>query len=422
VHRASQACKTGAGLLLLVWLVAGASCRPREPAGVELAAREDLPGPAWHVVARRDGKVLLARHRATPRVASREDPRRSVEVERVAGYRTLIFESGRHRDGPPSRPTIFVLPTRSGGDTLRLHSVQLDGRPVLFTLAGEAPGLHESPSEPGLYVAEYHNHLWLVTRHGATQLTADTAHGIAIDTLRAQQREDVRYLYWAGTPLWSPDGSAIAYVTNRTWMLDARGGQEVWLVEPRTRRERPLLSERSQFFAPQGWLESELVYQVREAPISAVDVRTGLRRPIAAGGNVTISPAASRMLYMSAAGDTSVRARVLVERGIIEVPEPPAGERLDYRGAFSPSGNRLLLGTSFARDSGMTRALYVFDVDASRLTRLMQWSHREGNRHPDGSPGVWLDESTFLVTQFDRNTKLESSMLVRLRPTAPSRR
>ena len=95
------------------------------------------------------------------------------------------------------------------------------------------------------------------------------------------------------------------------------------------------------------------------------------------------------------------------------VPDPPSGERFEYAGKFSPSGNRLVLGTTFARDSGFTRAMYVFDVGAKQLRPLMQWSYRDSGRHPLGLPD-WLDESTLLLTQFDRATGLESSTIVRL--------
>jgi hypothetical protein len=341
---------------------------------------------------------------------------------RAAEYPTRIFENGRLRDGPLARATSIVLHHAAEHDTLLVYSVPFEGRQVLFAQPGEGPPLYESPVEPGLYVVERGARLWLLRPDGPRQLTADTVAGIARDTLWSQQREGVRSLSWAVSPLWSPDGSAIAYVTNRTWMLDPRRGQEVWLVEPRARRERPLLSDRGELYSPTGWLGSEVVYQARESPISAVDVRTGARRAIASGAVVAISPTVARMLYMTPAGDTAVNGHVVTDRTlVVDVPDPPPGERLDYRGAFSPSGDRLLLGTSFARDSGITRALYIFDVGARRLTRLIQWSYREGHQHPDGSPGAWLDESTLLLTQFDRGTKQESSTLVRLR-RAPSSR
>jgi hypothetical protein len=409
-----------------VWLVGLTACgsaRQELPAREEPAVVEDLPAPSWRIVARREGKVLLAAQRVILRgIRRRVDPGRSVGSEPGSEYPTLIFENGRLRAGPVARVSVLVVPGGRRRDTLRLYSLEFEGRPVLFAQAGEGPHPHESPAEPGLYIVEQDDHLWLLTPTAVTKFTADSVRGIARDTLWEQQREGVRYLFWATSPLWSPDGSAVAYVTNRTWMLTRPSGQEVWLVDLRTRRERPLLSEQGEFFSPQGWLGSELVYSGRERPISGIGVRTGARRAIATGAVVTVSASPPRLLYMTSRGDALFRAHVLTERGVVvDVPDPPAGEHLSFGGTFSPSGNRLVLGTWFQRDSGVTRALYTFDLGTKRLTRLMQWSARESRRYPDGAPPAWLDDSTLLLNQLDRSTGLESSTLLRLRGAATSR-
>jgi hypothetical protein len=342
----------------------------------------------------------------------RDDGRRGSGEDVAREYPTLIFENGQLRTGPIARADPRILGDRARRDTLRLYSLEFQGRPVFFAQAGEAPTPQESPAEPGLYVVEHGDRLWLLADSAAAALTADTVRGIARDTLRSRTAEGGPHLFWATTPLWSPDGSAVAYVTNRTWMLAPASGQEVWLAEVSSRRERSLLSERGEFFFPEGWLASEVVFKARQGGISAVDVRTGRRRAVSPGSAVAFSSPGSRLLYMTSAGDT-VRAQVLTERGVVNVPHPPPGERLDYGGSFSPSGERLVLGTSFARDSGITRALYVFALGATRLTPLLQWSFREGSRHPQGLP-TWLDESTLLLDQLDRSTGLESSTLMRV--------
>ncbi len=407
------------GALFVAGLAACGSARPELPTREELPAFEDLPAPSWRIVARREGKVLLAAQRVIVRgIRRREDPRRGAGAERAPEYPTLIFENGRLRDGPVARATVLVLPGGGQRDTLRLYSLEFEGRPVLFAQAGEGPHPHESPAEPGLYVVERDDRLWLVAPTGITQLTADTVRGIARDTLRSQQREGVRHLFWATWPLWSPDGSAVAYVTNRTWMLARPSAQEIWLADVRARRERPLLSEPGEPFAPAGWLGSEFVYAARERGIFAINIHTGERRPLGVGAVAATSPSGSRLLYMrwvGSVGDAVFRAHVVTERGVVvDVPDPPPGERLSYGGSFSPSGNRLVLDTRFERDSGVTRALYVFDLGAKRLTRLLRWSIREGIRHPDGAPASWLDDSTLLLNQVDRSTGLESSTLLRL--------
>ena len=244
------------------------------------------------------------------------------------------------------------------------------------------------------------------------RLTADTVPGIARDTLRLQTREAGPHLFWATSPLWSPDGSAIAYVTNRTWMLARPSGQEIWLADVAAGRERPLLSERGEFFFPMGWLGSELVHGARRAGIFAVDVRTGRRRTIAIGTAEAFSRQGTRLLYTTTENG-SLRAQVIEGDDVIHVPDPPPAERLDHGGEFSPSGERLVLGTSVAADSGITRALYVFDIDARRLTRIVQWSRREGSRHPQGIP-EWLDDSTLLVTRVERRTGRSTSAMLQV--------
>jgi hypothetical protein len=398
-------------------LIAG--CSPAPLPENRAPTWEELPAPSWRIVARRDGKVLLAANRVivrgrrvTVRGMRRSEPRRG-DPERAAEYPTLIFENGRLRSGPVARSHQLVFGKGGTRDTLHLYSLDFQGLPVFFAKAGDVPAAPlESPTELGLYVVEHGNRLWLLADTGASLLTADTVQGIARDTLRSQTAEGGPYLYWASHPLWSPDGSLVAYLTNRTWMLARGSGQEVWLAEMRPRRERPLLSERGAFFYAVGWLGAEIVYTARKAGIIAVDARTGTRRTIGPGAPVAFSARGSRLLYMTVAGDT-VRAHVLAERRIPDIPDPPAGERLDYAGSFSPTNDRLLLSTSFARDSGITRAMYVYDIPAKRLTQLVKWSFRAGNRHPQGLP-AWLDDSTLLVTQLDRVTGLESSTLVRL--------
>jgi hypothetical protein len=396
-------------------LAIAAACRAAPPPEADAPTWEELPPPSWRVVARRAGAVVLAAQRVIVRgIPSRDDRGRDAGAESAPEYPTLLFEGGRLREGPVARAEPHVLASGATRDTLRLYALELHGRQVLFAQAGEAPSPNESPVEPGLYVLEHDDRLWLLGGSGTARLTADTVRGIARDTLRSQTGEAGPHLFWATHPLWSPDGSTIAYVTNRTWMLGREGGQEVWLADVRPRRERPLLSESGEYFLHAGWLGEEVVYRAREGGISAVDVRSGRRRAIAPGSVEAFAPRGARMLYMTSAGDT-VRAHVLTEHGVVDVPGPPPGERLDHGGTFSPSGDRVVLGASVARDSGITRALYVFDLGAQRLTPLSRWSFREGSRHPHGLP-EWLDDSTLLLTQFDRRTGLESSTLVRLPP------
>ena len=368
---------------------------------------DELPPPSWRVVARRDGKVLLAPEGGPGGSEAARRPRTVAE----RALPTLILENGSPANGPMAPAARRSLGSSASID---VYTLALTGQPVIFTRAGDGPPLHESPTRPGVYVVENDDRLWLLTESGFVQLTADTAGGIARDTLRSRMSEAGPLLYWATSPHWSPDGSSITYVTNRTWMLARPSGQEIWIVDPTTRHERPLLSERGEVFAPVGWLGSELVYIARHPGIFAIDPATGRRRTIAVGTVETFSPGGSRLLYTTTVDDR-LRAHVLTERGVIDVPSPPAGQRLEHGGAFSPSGSRLVLGTSFVRDSGVTRALHGFDIDERRLTPLATWNLREGHRHPQGMP-TWLDDSTLLLNRYDRRAQSKSSAIVRVPP------
>jgi heat shock protein HslJ len=367
----------------------------------------ELPPPSWQIVARRAGVVLLAARPPMRASAGRGEASRDAARE----YPTLVFENGRITDGPTARADPHAL-GEGPRDTLRLYSLGFAGGRVVFPQPGEAPPLLESPTRPGVYVVERDDRLWLLDDSGVVRLTADTVAGIARDTLRLHTREAGPHLFWAATPLWNPDGSAIAYVTNRTWMLARPSGQEIWLADIAAGRERPLLSERGEFFSPMGWLGSELVHGARRPGIFTVDVRTGRRRTIAIGTAEAFSRQGTRLMYTTTENGR-LRAHVIEAGEVIHVPDPPPAERLDHGGMFSPSGDRLVLGTSFMADSGITRALYVFDIDARRLTCIVKWNLREGSQHPQGIP-EWLDDSTLLVTRAERRTGRSTSAMLRV--------
>lgn len=366
---------------------------------------DDLPRPSWRIVTRRGATVLLVGERG----ARTNETMRDEGAEYERELPTLVFENGRLATGPIARAARRAIGSR---DTIDVYTLELNGVPVIFGRASAAPPLHESPTRPGVYVLEQDDRLWLLTSSSSVQLTADTAGRIARDTLRSRTSEGGPLLYWATSPHWSPDGSSVTYVTNRTWMLDRPSGQEIWMVDLATRRERPLLSERGEVFAPAGWLGSELVYIGREPGIFGLDPRTGRRRTIAIGAIQALGPAGSRLLYTTPV-DAELRGHVLGERGVIDVPSPPAGQEYEHGGAFSPSGRRLILRTLFVRDSGITRALHVLDIDERRLTPIATWSLRVGHDHPEGVP-TWLDDSTLLVSRYDRRTRTSSSATVRV--------
>jgi hypothetical protein len=393
------------GLLVAAGLVlVYDGCRPAAQT-VAISGTEELPGPAWLVGARRAGRVLLVPGDGTPRgiEAGRRD-----RTQGPARIQTLIYSRGQTGPAPWATMTVLPLPG-AAADSVHFFVTEFAGAPVLFPRTGDSP-LSESPRVPGTYLLERHDRLWLVTLRSIEQLTADTVAGIARDSLARHVREEGPHLFWASTPMWSPDGSQIVYVTNRSWMLSPRGGQEIWVVDVRTREERALLSQEARSFYPDGWLGDGVVFRSDEPGFGIVNTRGGERREIVRGSPVAF--AAGRVLYMTQDSERW-RGYLRSAAGTEEIPPPPRGETLLHGGAFSPSGERLLLETALEADSGITRALYLYDLRTRSLSPLLRWNHREEDRTPAGLP-QWLDDSTLLLTRFDRTTHRATSSLVRL--------
>jgi WD40-like Beta Propeller Repeat len=401
---------------LAVLAAAGCRVNPRPPAQPVL---EDLPAGRWRVVARHRDQVLLAADREIARgVRRRDDPRRGraepfgPELE----VPTLIFERGRVRPGPTARHDPRPLVGAPPRDTLMLHSVPFAGRTVVFAQTGNAPHPVGAPGEPGRYVLEVADRLWLLDERGIRRLTADTVGNFRHAELQAMTREGESILYWASWPLWSPDGSRIAYVTNRSHLRAGTRGQEIWLLDLATGREWPLLSEPGGVaFSPYGWLGEELVYtDNRGGGLSAVNTRTGRRRFIALAAGLGLDPAHRRLAYMEQRGDSIETRRVRVVTGGRTIDVPPAPPGFAYTHAtpvFSPDGRRVLLEAS--THSGESRVLLLVDLDAGRVQELLRWSLGPGRSYHSGWP-AWLDRSTILIRRTEYGTGRESSQLLRL--------
>jgi hypothetical protein len=399
-------------------VLAAAGCRvsPRPPAQPVL---EDLPAGRWRVVARHRDRVLLAADREIARGVRRREPphtdRRDVPPEREVP--TLIFERGRVRPGPPARYDPRLLPgAPPRRDTLRVHSVPFAGRTVVFAQSGNVAHHPLGAPELGRHVVEAANRLWLLDERGIRRLTADTVREFRRAELQAMTREGVSILYWASWPLWSPDGSRIAYVTNRSHLRAGTRGQEIWLLDLATGREWPLLSEPGNVsFVPHGWLGEEFVYgDSRPGGLSAVNTRTGRRRFIALAAFLGVDPAHRQLAYMEQRGDSIETRRVRVVTGDRTIDVPPAPPGFAYAHAtavFSPEGRRVLLEASTR--GGESHVLLLVELDVQRVEELLRWSIGPGRSYHSGWP-AWLDRSTILVRLIEYGTGRESSHLLRL--------
>ena len=243
---------------------------------------------------------------------------------------------------------------------LRLESLPLSDVPA----ANGTPSLLQSPVDAGLTLVERDHRIWLRDRSGRLrQLTADTTGEHRFAELFARQREGEVILYWATVPMWSPDGKLVAYVTNRESVRAGTRGQAVWVVDPATGAERPVLSTPGKSYRHVGWLGGELLFFGDAAPgVWAVDPGSGVQRPVS-DGYVSATTRDG-----SAVAITRGDSVVVLSRGVAtDLPAPPPGYRYASDAEFSPNGQRLAIALSDGRGGSQVR---VFETSSRRSAML----------------------------------------------------
>ena len=378
---------------------AGAASTSQGAGMVSQQPGQPLPGQ-WTVVARRDGTAVLALHptsaAARQRAAAPADP---------ASLDIVIHAAG----GPPRTARAELISLELPGlpldpmRPLRVGRVAIGSHDIYFTAPGWAPVLLPSPTDPNLYLFEEANALWAF-RPGepVRRLTAERSGEFDRAQLAARQREGEVILYWATSPVWSPDGRTIAYVTNRQAVARAESGQAVWLLDPATGREQPLLNERGESFRPIGWLGGELLF-TGPPGVGAVDPSSGARRQLAFGLEIAIAADGSAVALADNVPHAT-RIQVLSAGAARTVPAPPSGLGYAAQAVFSPSARRLLV-LATAPD-GRERRYFIFERESAGLTTV---------RLPDGSAvdwPSWLDDDTLLVPTIDETTRAVSSWIV----------
>jgi hypothetical protein len=354
----------------------------------------------WVVVARRGGRAVLAAHPAARGAAERR-PERGAPTS----LDVLIHAPGEPAQSAAAELVLLTLPGVPADQArpLRIGRVRLAGRDVYFTAPGWSPSLIPSPTDPNLYLFGEGNALWTFTPgRDVRRLTAERVAEFDRAALAARQREGEVILYWATDPVWSPDGRTIAYVTNREAVAQGGSGQAVWLLEPGTGRERPLLSVPDESFSAFGWLGRELLY-TGPPGVGAVDPATGTRRQLAFGLDVA---AAADGSAVAIADDVphATRIQVLSTTGAATVPAAPPGSSYAAQAVFSPGGTRLLLLATTADGHG--RRYYVFHRDTARLTPV------SSPAEPPGDWPSWLDDDTLLLPTVDPGTRQVNSWIV----------
>ena len=375
-----------------VWIVAVALCTgcarsgDAPDTGAESTTTPELLAEGtWSLVWQEGARGLLVRDRRvatpTPRPA-----RRTAALPEVALYENGCFEQLTDAELVPL--TLPGIPPERA-TTLTIARVRLDAGEIYFTAPGQGVDLHRSPVRPDLYVFEAANRLWMLgPATGARQLTADRAGDLDFAELAARQREGEVILYWATTPVWSPDARFVAYITSREAVADGAAGQAVWLIDVASGQERPLLQERGQSFRPVGWLGEELVYTGSVPGVWTVHPATGVRRQLALAVEMDVADNGSAVAVAAGAPEETT-ARVISTGADVTIPPPPAGYTYAAQAQFSPNARRLLL-LATARQ-GQDRQFLTFDWQRRELRILAA---------PPAPPvtwPTWLDDGTILL-------------------------
>jgi WD40 repeat protein len=374
---------------------------------------QQFPQGAWEVESRAEGEALLARKPVThrgPRSAAGppNTSRRSEPPERT--IETVVWFRGKVVARQIADVIRLTIPVSGQDVQLLVRRAQFRGRHFLFNAAGDGPRLLPSPTDAGTYIFAHSDHLWRLSIGGTPQpVTSDAVRGFDRRRLReqAQQREGV-YLIWAAAPIWSPDGKMVAFVTNREAIAaDAMGGQSIWIVDPRTGAERPLIEGREDWFTPIGWLGTELLFAAEGRVIGAVNPATGARREVAGGVAMAISDAGNLAAIGEWSEPGNVSVSILVGGERVAVPPAPRGYSYGGFAAFSPSGLSLLL-VAGANDG--RRLLVIFDI-AKRSAGQINLPRVPSQMVPTDPP-QWLDERTLLVNVIDISTRRERAVIL----------
>jgi hypothetical protein len=263
-------------------------------------------------------------------------------------------------------PLLLGLALLASCTTAR-RELELEALPLADVPAAHgtpSPSPLPSPVDPGAALVERDHRIWLRDRSGRLrQLTADTTGEHRFAELFARQREGEVILYWATVPMWSPDGRLVAYVTNRGSVLAGTPGQAVWVVDPATGVERPLLSTPGKSYRHAGWLGEELLFFGDAAPgVWAVDPGSAAQRFVS-DGYVSATTGDGSAVAITR-GDTVV----VLSRGVeTDLPAPPPGFRYASDAEFSPDGQRLAIALSDGRGGSQVR---VFEMSSRRSATL----------------------------------------------------
>jgi dipeptidyl aminopeptidase/acylaminoacyl peptidase len=260
------------------------------------------------------------------------------------------------------------------------------GKNVIAEPGSATPKLAKNPKDAsqllfeknyGLYILDTKtnkvkalgDHQARMKAHEQKAMLGGTAHG---------DHEDQRSLYWSTLPVWSQDGSQIAFISNRDHVNTNKPGiMTLWVHDVATGQETMVSGNDLAAARPFGWSadgsvlynEYQWINNKSDATIVALNPTTKQKKSLAKGDFVAISDDAQTVLYTTGEADNVKLFSLNVATGESKMIYKAAnGEVLrSYKADFSADGTRIVTDVQSATGS---QSLFVYNLQSGAEQRL----------------------------------------------------
>jgi len=149
-------------------------------------------------------------------------------------------------------------------ERLKIIKLHFDNSDILSEVEPEFSSFFIPSLDNSSYLLNGTRGLWLLEESTGSilKISSDTYNGKTFDELNVELQNYYRskgiegpvILLWNDNPIFSPDSSKIAYITNRDCIT---GGNSIWIYDCSTRKEYSLIkNEEGEYYSCDGWLDA----------------------------------------------------------------------------------------------------------------------------------------------------------------------